>query len=68
MKRLKYHLKNLFSIIYLLFIFLTAVIAMIVGGTIIIANLLHIATWIAAVLYIILLLTTIPVFIWVNNI
>ena len=68
MKKLKYHLKNLFSIIYLLFIFLTAVIAMIVGGTIIIANLLHIATWIATVLYIILLLTTIPVFIWVNNI
>ena len=68
MEKIKYHFKNLFPIIYLLFIFLTGIIAMIIGGTIIIANLFHIATWIAAVLYTILLLTTIPVFIWVNYI
>ena len=35
MEKIKYHFKNLFPIIYLLFIFLTGIIAMIIGGIII---------------------------------
>ena len=60
--KLKHHIKNILSIIYLLFMLFWAIVALIVGGATLIAGALNIPLWVGAIIYIILLILMAPTF------
>jgi len=66
-KKLTHFIKVFFSTLYLFFIFLTVIIAIFIGGTVVISTIFHIASWIAAIIYATLLFSSIPIFLWLNK-
>lgn len=66
-KKLTHYIKVFFSALYLFSIFLTAIVAIFIGGAVVISDIFHIAPWIAAIIYAVLLFSSIPIFIWINK-
>lgn len=66
-KKLKHYIKVFLSALYLFSIFLTAIVAMCIGGAVVISDIFHINPWIAATIYATLLFSSIPIFIWLNK-